>query len=252
MSNISRVRPDLDIARRVLPAPLLKAIHHIFNQNILNTVLVGGTALSGFYAGHRRSDDIDLFTQTKVSFDAALMAVKSLETVGAKLSNQSHSNQYYRSLCTLDHHSFTVDLVLDENLFKVGSFQKIEKISLVDLPTLFKMKAATLVSRCSEKDLYDLLWLFTHYSDESSNIEHLIQSALEIDLGANAESMLISLTGATLSQKACNFAIHEPASSAYQKILSFRKQLIREIRDFESGKKNSPLKDVIRALEKLR
>ena len=252
MSNITRTSPDLNLARLVLPEPLFKAIHHIFNQNITNTVLVGGTALSGFYAGHRRSDDIDLFSQSYISFEATIKAVESLKTIGAKLTNQSHSNQYYRSLCNFENHSFTIDIVLDENIFKVGSFQKIENITLVDLPTLFKMKAATLVSRCSEKDLYDLWWIFKNHPNESVNIELLIKSALEIDLGANAESMLISLSGSILSEESCRFTIHETASSAFKKIIEFRKQLIRKISEFERGNKNSPLKDIVRSLGKLR
>lgn len=252
MSKFTRIHPDLKCAEKVLPRPLLKAIEHIFDQNISHTVLVGGTALSGFYAGHRRSDDIDLFTQSSTSFEATVRAVESLEKVGAKLLNQSRSKQYYRSLCSFESHSFTIDVVLDENLFRVGSFEKAGKISLVDLTTLFKMKAATLVSRCSEKDLYDLLWLFENYLDEKQNIEYLVNSALEIDLGATTESLLISLTGSTLSEKSCDFAIHENASAAYQKIIQFRKQLVVKIREFDLGKTNSPLKEIVLALRKLR
>ncbi len=252
MPKPTRTSPDLKKAQKVLPPSLLKAIQHIFNQNIQNTALVGGTALSGFYAGHRRSDDIDLFSQSNISFEAAIMAVESLKKLGAKFSNHSHSNQYYRSLCNFEGHSFTIDVVLDENLFKIGSFEQTEKILIADLPTLFKMKAATLVSRCSEKDLYDLFWLFEHQPHQNSTIEYLIRSALEIDLGATAEFMLISLSGSTLTKEACNFAIHETAESAYKKILRFRKQLILEIREFERGNKTSPLKDIVRTLEKLR
>lgn len=252
MQEISRIKADLKIAKKVLPAPLLKAIQHIFDQEISDTVLAGGTALSGFYAGHRRSDDIDLFTKTEHSFKSALYAIESLKGLGAILVQQSHSKQYFRSLCNFENHLFTIDLVLDQNIFRIDSFQTIGSIQLSDLSSLFKMKAATLVSRCSEKDLYDLVWLFEHYLNDQNSMDFLVQSALEIDLGANSEAMLLSLSGAILSQKACNFAIHESPSDAFKKIVHFQKQLIREIREYELGNKNSPLKDIIRKLEKLR
>ena len=252
MHETTGTHPDLKIAQKVLPSSLLNAIQHIFNQNIDHTALVGGTALSGFYAGHRRSDDIDLFTQSEISFTTVVLAVESLKKIGAKFSNETRSKQYYHSLCSFENHTFTIDVVLDENVFKVGSFKKIKKILVADLLTLFKMKAATLVSRCSEKDLYDLLWLFQNSVNEGLDVECLISSAQEIDLGASAESMLISLSGSLLSAEACDFTIHESSSSAYKKIVALRKQLISEIREFDLGKKNSPLKDIVRALEKLK
>ncbi len=251
MSKFTTIKPDLKTAERTLPPPLLKAIHQIFNQNIKDVALVGGTALSGFYSGHRRSDDIDLFCKSSTSFEAAILAAESLQNLGAKLSIHSHSKQYFQSLCNFEKHAFTIDVVLDENLFNIGTFHQVGQINLVDLVTLFKMKAATLVSRCSEKDLYDLLWLFEHNDDESSNVEILIKSALEIDLGATAESILISLTGSTLSEKACDFSILEKPFSAYQKIIQFRKQLIISIREYEKGIKNSPLKEIVRNLMKV-
>ena len=46
-------------------------------------MLVGGTALAGYYAGHRRSDDLDLFVRDEAACRAAVLAVKSLVTLGA-------------------------------------------------------------------------------------------------------------------------------------------------------------------------
>ena len=68
-------QPDLSLARRVLPAPLLRALQHVFAQGLSGCMLVGGTALAGFYAGHRRSDDLDLFTETGEDQSAAVLAV---------------------------------------------------------------------------------------------------------------------------------------------------------------------------------
>ena len=95
------------------------------------------------------------------------------------------------------------------------------------------------------------MWIFEHQEDQESNIGQLIKSALEIDSGATAEPMLLSLAGSTLSLESCNFTNHETKLAAYKKIMKFRKKLILEIRAFDLGKKNSPLKDIIRALLKL-
>ena len=55
-------KPESGLAAEVLPPPLYRALTHVFAQGIDGAMLVGGTALAGYYAGHRRSDDLDLFT----------------------------------------------------------------------------------------------------------------------------------------------------------------------------------------------
>ena len=60
----------------MLPFPLLQALRHVFAQGLNDCVLVGGTALAGFYAGHRRSDDLDLFTGSATAFTQAVLAVR--------------------------------------------------------------------------------------------------------------------------------------------------------------------------------
>ncbi len=57
-------------------------------------MLVGGTALAGFYAGHRRSDDIGLFVQDELSFAEAKLTVASLDQLGAVLTQQ-HSSLHF-------------------------------------------------------------------------------------------------------------------------------------------------------------
>ncbi|MBI4403605.1 MAG: nucleotidyl transferase AbiEii/AbiGii toxin family protein [Deltaproteobacteria bacterium] len=157
----NREKPDAALARRVLPGPLHECLVNIFSQGIDGTALVGGTALAGYYFGHRRSDDIDLFSQSPAAFRAAVLAVKHLEKRDVVLSNLSQSAQYFHANCTFRDHSFTVDVVLDENLFKVGSFKIVKGEVLVpSLETILRMKIATLVSIPAEKDLYDLKWIF--------------------------------------------------------------------------------------------
>ena len=91
-------KPELALAKRNLPPSLLQAIIHIFSQNISGVILVGGTALSGFYTSHRKSEDLDLFVDSEINFKSCLLAIKSLESLGFKFSNQSQSLNYFHSL----------------------------------------------------------------------------------------------------------------------------------------------------------
>ncbi len=194
-------------------------------------MLVGGTALAGYYAGHRRSDDIDLFTKNSMAFKSAHLAVKSLQTLGAVISQENHSEQYFHCLCILNAHQFTVDVVLDKNIFEVGQFHITQQqVAVADLSTLFKMKAATLVSRCSEKDLFDLEWLTKNFDELT--ISSLVAEGQQIDRGVTAENILVSLLSSNLRQEACGFVIDgnpKTQNDTYKNIVQFRDHLCKNL-----------------------
>jgi hypothetical protein len=207
------MEPSPSLAAEVLPKPLYQAIQHVFAHCGEGVALVGGTAIAGFYAGHRRSDDMDLFTRSEVSLRAAVLAVKSLKSIGAQIAEESQTPLYYHAVCRLGGHTFTADAVLDENLFRVGEFVKATPgILVATLHTLLAMKVATVVSRCSEKDLFDLKWLRGKYPHHT--LAQLIEMAAKIDGGVNAENMLASLGGATLRESACDFSLDPKAAPA--------------------------------------
>ena len=81
--------PDSALAARVLPAPLYRALGHVFAQGVADVMLVGGTALAGYYAGHRRSDDLDLFVRDTSAFQAVVHAAEALTTLGCGSSRAS-------------------------------------------------------------------------------------------------------------------------------------------------------------------
>ena len=70
--------PDSRLAQRVLPDPLYRALTHVYAQRISGCMLAGGTAISGYYAGHRRSDDLELFAKDEDAHRAAVLAARSL------------------------------------------------------------------------------------------------------------------------------------------------------------------------------
>jgi hypothetical protein len=247
-------QPSAHLAKRSLPKPLLLALNHIFAQNLKGCALVGGTALAGFYAGHRRSDDLDLFTKDEASFKATVLAVKTLPSIGVRfLETSVETGQYFRVIAELSNHRFTVDVVLDSNLFRVGTFVTLESgVQVASLQTLLKTKAATLVSRCSEKDLYDLLWLFREFSD--LDLRSLIQLGAEIDAGVTAENILISLGGAILKVEACDFSLSKAisAKAIHAELLKFRKEMIIELQNYLKSMPAPPLKELVRRIGKLR
>ena len=118
MEDPSKFDPSL--ADHVLPSSLLKALKHIFAQGISECILAGGTALAGYFASHRRSDDLELFAGNTIAFTEAVMAVRSLKTIGTSMEERSHSNQFYRAICQLEGLSFTVDVVLDAAVLDIA------------------------------------------------------------------------------------------------------------------------------------
>ena len=242
-------KPRYDLAKKVLPDGLLKTIEHIFSQNIFDCVLVGGTALAGFYFGHRKSDDIDLFVKDECAFKAAIYAVKSLlSKKNIEILSERSSSQYFHCLTRFKDHTFTIDIVIDSNIFDVAKSETVEKnITVLTLDGLLKTKIATLVSRCSEKDLYDLLWLMEEYP--KMDIQTLISCGMEIDGGMNAESLLISISGANLQKESCGFAkiCNIDESRIYKRITVFQNELCKKISKFlHADKSQNPVQILLK------
>lgn len=229
-------QPDSSLAAATLPAPLHQALVHVYAQGIAECMLVGGTALAGYYAGHRKSDDLDLFAKDRRAMTAATLAVESLAELGVDIQELQHTQQFYSAGCKLRDHDFTVQVVLDSNLFAVGSsLVASDGVHVADLDTLLKMKAATLMSRCSEKDLYDLRWLFGRFPELDAG--NLVVLGAEIDGGMSAESALISLAGAPLTLASCGFSLSQSAEEVLAEVQSLKERLGRA---FEKVAQNRP------------
>ena len=240
--------PDSKLAERVLPAALYTALQHVFGQGNAGTMLVGGTALAGYYAGHRRSDDLDLFVEDDNAFRATVLAVKSLDDLGTDIEEQQSTSRFFSAACVLQEHAFTAQVVLDPNLFACGSSRvAADGVVVADVETLLKMKAATLVSRCSEKDLYDLLWLLAEQS--AIGVEDLVTLGVQIDGGMNAEAALMSIVGTNLRRSACGFSLTQDAGEVYRAIRSLKRGLEQS---FEKLAKEQPLPEIGELIRKLR
>lgn len=246
-------KPRLDLAQKVLPLPLYECLAYFFQRKIPGLVLVGGTALNGFYAGHRRSDDLDIFAKDEDAQKAGVLVAKSLSSLGIKISYEFQTPEYYKATCESKGHLFTIDIVLDPYFFKVAEFEILSNgICVASLESIFMTKAATLVSRCGEKDLYDLFWIFQH--NPTLDFKQLIEYGQKIDGGVNGETMLLSISGTKLRKEACGFGIsaEENEEEIYKTLLDFQKWLIHSLLLFLKNEPPPPLKTVIQKIQKFK
>lgn len=243
------IAPRDRISEKTSPAAIRKALHEIFSGIDEGLWLVGGTALAGYYAEHRRSDDLDLFAIDEMTFQMATGAVRSLAKKGASLSGERKSHTFFHVDALFQGHPFTIDVVLDENLHRVGTAHRTEEGVLVaNLPTLFGSKVACLINRCSEKDLFDLDWIFERLG--KIDVPQMVQAGNEFDAGLSTETLLIGLQGARLRKEACGFLL--PGSGvtidqAFDRINSLRKRLIEAVLEFE---KKQPLSGGLKQLSR--
>ena len=237
MANLRfpNLTPKADLSPVSSPPALKETLHFIFSRVKERLWLVGGTALAGYYAEHRRSDDLDLFAEDQETFRMTVLTVKALQKEGAQLKNERSSPLYYHTDVAHRGHAFTVDIVLDEYLHRLGTAVRAnDGVWVADLCSLFSMKSSCLVSRCSEKDLFDLDWLIAHA--ENFSAAELIRLGSLMDGGLNAETLLFSLKSATLRKEACHFLLpNSPltVNQAHQKILDLQKFLISAVVEYE-------------------
>lgn len=240
-------KPESGLAADVLPPPLYRALTHVFAQGIDGAMLVGGTALAGYYAGHRRSDDLDFFTQDTPAQQTVVLAVKSLGELGCAFAAERTSARFYHTTCRLDGHDFTAQVVLDSNLFAVGSsIEAHDRVVVATPETLLKMKAATLVSRASEKDLYDLAWFFER--DDELDVPTLIALGREVDRGMNGEAVLISLVGTEMRETACDFSLTQTPEEVLAVVTRVQRGLIQGVESQLRNQPAPPIADLIRKL----
>ncbi len=230
------------------PAPLHRALVQLFQGGPEDLWLVGGTALAGYYAEHRRSDDIDLFAGSPFTYQATVMNTRSLKKAGALFQRETSSPAYYRAELRFEGHPFTIDIVLDENLHHFGQATKTDDGIWVATPeTLLATKIACLVSRCSEKDLFDLSWLLPRAPHLT--MKQFIELGNLVDGGLNIESLLISMQGARLREEACHFLLPGDLTpkQAFHQIEVLRKGLIQKLMRHEA---EQPLSADVKLLKK--
>ena len=177
-----------------------------------------------------------------------MLAVKSLGDIGATFGEDRTTAHFYHATCHVDGHDVTAQVVLDPNLFAIGSgVMADDGVFVADSKTLLKMKAATLVARASEKNLYDLHWLFDQESE--LGVGALIALGTEVDGGMNAEALLTNLVGTPLRKSACDFSLTQKGGDVYAVVTRLQKSFVRSVESFLRGR---PAPSIAALMRKLR
>jgi predicted nucleotidyltransferase component of viral defense system len=118
--------------------------------------LTGGAALAGFYLGHRRTKDLDLFATDDHLEEGAASLRAVAEELGATLETVRTSPDFRRYLLRRGEEALVIDLVRDQVPQLYPEKKVIEGIR-VDLPEeILINKICTLLSRAELRDLIDV------------------------------------------------------------------------------------------------
>jgi hypothetical protein len=151
--------------------------------------LTGGAALAGFHLGHRETDDLDLFTTTKVLDEGRQILQKVAGAIGATFEVLSDSADHKRFVLHREGESLKVDLVYDAHQL----LPKILVDELVLLDTAEEIaanKLTTLLSRSEIRDLVDLREL----EAAGFSLEAALPRAMEKDGGLTAGQLVAVLS----------------------------------------------------------
>lgn len=158
------------------------------NKQLAETFyLTGGTALAEFYLYHRRSGDLDFFSDSPVDRLTVTRFVKEIETkLGTKEAAYEHVHDRYRFVVPLKKDILKIEFVhyqfkLLQNRRNVGGLQV---DSLLDIAAN-KLFAAT--DRNEPKDLIDLYFLLT----EQFTLKRLLP-AVKTKFGINLQKIMLA------------------------------------------------------------
>lgn len=121
--------------------------------------LVGGTALSLRF-GHRKSDDLDLFSNTE--FNSDQINTEIVSTFGNKVSIKE-INPDFGMFCYIQ--DIKVDLVYYKHKI-IKPNDSIEGIRMISTEDIIAMKIQAVLGRAKKKDFWDIAELLDHYTLE--------------------------------------------------------------------------------------
>lgn len=139
-----------------LLSPFQRAVLEGFFRRAPGFYLTGGAALAGFHLGHRRTEDLDLFTTEDV-LDTGELALQEVATeLGANLTRLQTSPDFRRRLLRREAEGLVVDLVRERAAG--GQRPKLVQggVRLDSPEEIFANKLCALLSRSELRDLVDV------------------------------------------------------------------------------------------------
>jgi Nucleotidyl transferase AbiEii toxin, Type IV TA system len=148
-------------------SPLQEMLLAAFFRRDQRFFLTGGAALAGFFLGHRRTADLDLFTTPSPALagglgpldagDAALQA--AAQEIGATIENIQTFPEFRQRLVKRGDDRVMVDLVVDRAAQGYPDKRLIGDVRVDPPEEIMANKLCTLLSRTEPRDLVDVLAL---------------------------------------------------------------------------------------------
>lgn len=118
--------------------------------------LTGGAALAGFYFGHRKTEDLDLFTLENQIEDGFAIVTEVLKILDATLESIQTSPDFRRFLVKRGNEAVVVDLVREYVFQLENEKREINGVRIDSPEEIMANKLCTLLSRSEIRDLVDV------------------------------------------------------------------------------------------------
>lgn len=147
--------------------------------------LTGGAALVGFYLGHRKTQDLDLFTLEDEIADGAKIVRETANSLGATIESIITAPEFRRILVKRGDEAVIVDLVR-ESVFQIEPDKREINGIRIDSPEeILANKLCALLSRSEIRDLIDVREL----EKAGFDLETALQVAAKKDSGLTAAQL---------------------------------------------------------------
>lgn len=184
--------------------------------------LTGGSALAGFYLGHRHSEDLDLFAPPPADLDVGQRALdEAARSLKATVEVQVRYPDFRRSIVRRNEESTLVDLVLDRAPQVQVEKPRFGNIAVDSAREITANKLCALVGRCEVRDLVDLRALL----EFGIELRQALEDAASKDAGVNAAVLAWLLSEVSIGADA-----PLPGGGSARELETWRNELVDTLR----------------------
>ncbi len=208
------------------PSSLTEFQHQIlegFFQREKRMFLTGGGALAGFYLGHRRTDDLDLFAEpSALRLDEASAALRDAATaIGATVETVITYADFHRHLLRRGSEQCVVDLVIDRVPALDAQKRAFGPVRVDTLREIAANKICAIIGRSQIRDLVDLRRLVT----DDAGLRRTLDDAQKKDASADPATLAYVVDQIAIGPDAAL-----PDGSNARELETFRQELVKTLR----------------------